>query len=299
MKYKKFNASDSIIIFSESRGGSTWLMEMLRDALNICINWEPLHVNSGVVPIEFKLGWRPFIPKENSDDIYKSLFRNIHEFKIHSKWTRQYLSLKQLIRSKQVLVKYVRANLLVPYLLDKFEFRYPPIFLIRHPIDTCLSQIKAFGNPEDDFIEAEISNSLNNDRFIEHRDYIKQLETRLEKRIALWCMNNCTTINQLKEYHLHIVFYSDLIQSPRKELENILGTYELSSSTEKLSEAKLRKASSTDFNNEYSSEVDKQLHKNFETLDNSEKDKIQKIFDYFDFKLFTAYSPFPKKENHK
>ena len=70
LKSKKFNAADSIILFSEARGGSTWLMEMLRETLNVCINWEPLHVNSGVVPKENKLGWRPFIPKDNIDDSY-------------------------------------------------------------------------------------------------------------------------------------------------------------------------------------------------------------------------------------
>ena len=296
LKYKKFNAADSIILFSEARGGSTWLMEMLRETLNVCINWEPLHVNSGVVPKENKLGWRPFIPKENIDDSYRTLFTNIHKFKIHSKWTRKYLTLKQLFRSKQVLVKYVRANLLVPYLLENFEYKYPPIFLLRHPIDTCLSHIRAFGDLENRSIESQISDFIYNDRLLEYKDYVSQLDTRLEKKIALWCLNNCSTINKLNEYNLHIVFYSDLVLSPKKELENILVKYNSGISTEKLTEGKLRKASSTDFNNEYNHTVEKQLHKNFEILDNSEKDKIQMIFDYFDFQLYTAYSPFPNKD---
>ena len=38
LKTKNFKSSDSIIIFSEERGGSTWLMEMLSDTLDICIN---------------------------------------------------------------------------------------------------------------------------------------------------------------------------------------------------------------------------------------------------------------------
>ena len=63
---KNFNVENSIIIFSEARGGSTWLMEILSTIPKTAINWEPLHVKNGVVPKKLNWGWRPYIHKESN-----------------------------------------------------------------------------------------------------------------------------------------------------------------------------------------------------------------------------------------
>jgi hypothetical protein len=86
------------------------------------------------------------------------------------------------------------------------------------------------------------------------------------------------------------------MRNPKAELEKIMRTYGLGISAKHIPEAKFRKASATDFNGEYSADVDWQLQKNFEKLDQSDLDKIQKIFDNFDFRLYTAYAPLPNKE---
>ena len=62
IRFKNFKTKDSIIISSETRGGSTWLMEMLNTSPHTIINWEPLHELKGVIPKHYKWGERPFIP---------------------------------------------------------------------------------------------------------------------------------------------------------------------------------------------------------------------------------------------
>ncbi|WP_274475275.1 sulfotransferase family protein [Mangrovimonas aestuarii] len=298
LKTKKFNSTESIVIFSEARGGSTWLMEMLRDSLDLCINWEPLHPELGAVPKDYSLGNRPFIIENDPNFRYKELFKDIFEFKTHAFWNRKYLTLTQLIRGKQVLVKFVRANLLVPYILKNFNFKYPPIFLLRHPIDVCLSKIRVNHKSLVNTHEMEIPNWLNNDRFVKHKDYVDKLETRLEKEIAVWCINNAPVLNKLAYYNLHTIFYSDILIDPKKEMEKLFINYQIDNYEEKLSKINFRKASST--NNRkgfgYQSDVTGQLYKNFEALDLEMKNRIQEIFDYFDLKVFTAYSPLPEKE---
>ena len=49
-KSKRFQLQESIIICSETRGGSTWLISILSNIPNTCINWEPLHEKRGVSP---------------------------------------------------------------------------------------------------------------------------------------------------------------------------------------------------------------------------------------------------------
>lgn len=296
---KKFRPEDSIIIFSEARGGSTWLMEILNKIPRTCINWEPLHKEKGVVSKELNWGLRPYIPKGDQNEVYHNLIKRILSFKICSKWSTIYLKIKDLIKYKIVITKFVRANLLLPYIMNNFKFHNKPILLIRHPIDVCISQIKAFDDDKNNTLE--IPHSINNNRFIEHKDFIQTLETQLEYKIANWCLNNCLLLQDIETLNkVTIVFYSDLIMKPREETLRILKTLNCvnETNTRKILESiNFRKPSKTDFKNNLISDPEKQLNKNFEKLNNSEKDSIQNIFKNFKFKLFDAYQPFPKKRH--
>ncbi len=299
LRIKNFSAFETIIIFSEARGGSTWLMEMLNDTLEICINWEPLHVEKGVVPKAYNFGWRPFIPRAAKNEDYSLLFENIHEYKVYSNWTLSRLKFSKLIRSKQVLVKYVRANMLIPYILERFQFKHAPILLIRHPIDICLSQMKAFSKHQKIEGGFKVPECINNQRFIENKEYLNQLTTDLEKAIAIWCLNNCYTINQISRLeNLHIIYYADLLLYPEKEIEKYLFKNKLEKYSKNLGKVNFRKVSSTDFNGEFRTDSNEQLFKNFRMLNKEVKLNVQKIFDHFELKLFTAFSPFPLKDSY-
>ena len=294
LKLRRFESSETIIIFSEARGGSTWLMEIIREIVPVCINWEPLHVQNGVVSKSEKFGWRPFIPQTEASSKYRLLFQKIHEYRVSTKWTVKYLSVADTIKSKYVLTKYVRANLLVPYLVQQFDFKHKPIFLIRHPIDTCLSQIRAFHKGKTR-TKPEIPDCINNERYIEHAEFLASLETDLELKIAEWCINNCLTINKLDASTTCVTFYSDLLLDPEQEVIRILASIGLEEYTSNLDAVNFRKPSSTDFRNDLSESIEIQLNKKIETLDISVKHRIQMIFDYFDFTLYSAYTSKPDK----
>lgn len=298
LKFKNFKTSNNIIIFSDPRSGSTWLMEMLAIILPATINWEPLHVTEGVVPQRYNFGWRPYIPMENRNNAYYSLFNKIHKFKIHTKWTRSYiLSLRKLIKSQFVLIKYVRANLLISFLLKNFNFKYKPILLLRHPVDIYQSQIKTFGY-NNKISKYELPNAINSERYIAHIDYLNEMDSVLERCIALWCIDFQIISNQLEanKDKICIVFYSDLVKNPSKELEKVLNTLGLKKYVASINNVAFSKASSTAYKDNFKTSQEQQLYKNFNILDKNTKDKIQSIFDYFDFKLFSASSPLPNKK---
>ena len=194
---KKFKASNAIIIFSEARGGSTWLMEILAKTLPLCINWEPLHNDRGVLPKDKNFGWRPFIPENNKDPFNEYLFKKIHSFKLRSDWTMTFLDFESAIKSKYVLTKYVRANRLVPYILKNFKFKRKPIYLFRHPLDVCLSQIKAFDKGKE-FNMPQWEG--------DHKAFLDTLETELEAKIANWCLSNCSSIKYLDTRKLCVIY---------------------------------------------------------------------------------------------
>ena len=300
LKFKRFQLQDSIIIFSETRSGSTWLMSLLSIIPNTCINWEPLHKNKGVVPKIYSFGDRPFISKDNKDKKYFILFKTILTLKASSQWTRKHLTISSLFSSKMVITKFVRANLLIPYILKIFKFNKKPIFLIRHPIDICSSQNKSnfsesFHNK---YKKENIPNDINKPIFEKHFAFLNKLDTDLEIRIALWCINNISTLNNSDIFSkMFVVYYYDLILNPKSQLEKIyknLGIEEVL--YKNFNFIDFKKPSSTARANQSYDDANYQLNKNIKILSPLQKNNIQKIFDYFNFKLFDAYSADPKKQ---
>lgn len=295
---KKFNLEDSIVIFSEARGGSTWLMELLNEIPNTCINWEPFRVGRGVFPLQLKFGKRPYIPQYDKNVKYRKMIEKMLNFSISSSWTRKYLTVSTLWNSKIIITKFVRANLLIPYLLENFQFNRPPIMLLRHPIDISISRMKTWTNHTINLHNIEIPNCINNERFIKYSEYINQLDTPLEVAVATWCINNAPIVNQLHTFdNLLVVFYSDLLLDPQEEFRRIVKELKIDSMSEDILESiQYRKASSTAIKGLYIATPEEQLQKNFKKLDNNTKDKIQNIFDHFEIKIFDAYSFSPKKK---
>ena len=70
LKHKRFKLHNAILLFSDPRGGSTWLMEALSQLPRTIPNREPLQGYNGVVPKEFGFGWYPLIPIENRERKY-------------------------------------------------------------------------------------------------------------------------------------------------------------------------------------------------------------------------------------
>lgn len=239
-------------------------MELLDQCLDVAIAWEPLHVSSGVVPSAFGWGWRPDVRPGDLTKDHRGLFNAIHSYELHNDWTRSKLTPSAARTAEQVLVKYVRANKLIDALLDTIDFHHPPIFLLRHPIDTCISQMRSFGGPE----------------------------RSLEDRIAEWCETNGPIIDRLPELDLTVVHYEDLVLHPRQELERILGASGLTPTTD-LAELDVERASATDFNRELQSDRSQQLHKNISQMSNDEKTRIQQIFDRHSLHTYSAFDPLP------
>ena len=293
---KQFKAEEGILIFSEARGGSTWLMEVLSNIPKTVINWEPLHVNKGVIPAKYNWGWRPFISEENKNSDFLKTIQQLLAFKIHTSWTLRFCGIKKLIRSKIVITKFVRANLLLPFILKNVELKHKPILLLRHPIDTCLSQMKTFKQDYNTIKPSELPTTINNARYIEHQNYLKQLQTPLEYKVANWCLNNVSTLNHKEAINKSIiVFYEDLVLDPSTEFKRILIELELGTDSDSiLTSVSFTKASRTNYQGELKNDPKEQLYKNFKQLDSKVKEDIQKVFNYFNFTLYDAYSPYPK-----
>lgn len=305
LKFKKYNIENSIIIFSEPRGGSTWLMEIFNELPNTIVNSEPLHANSGVVPKIFNFGWYPFLPMQFSEPKFKLFFFNIFSFKIFNKWTTSFVSFKNILGSKIVITKFVLANQLLAWISYNFgnKLNHKPIYLVRHPIPTCVSQLKTFHNikgnklfellsESDKFI---VPNSIFNERFKIYECYINSLNSRIERHIALWCINNGNLLNEVDRNNWVTLFYEDLIIKPETEIFNLLTLIKFNFNKKDLEKINFRKPSHSNFNKDFKKDVNEQISSSLNSFALCELQKIQAVLDYFNIKIYSAFSPNPIK----
>ncbi len=291
--YKKYKVKDSIIIFSEKRGGSTWLLEVISNLPKTTVNWEPLN-GLGVVPKDFNFGENPHIPFDNDDSKYIKLFDKILTFKISSNYTLSYCRAKTLLASNKVITKFVGANMISEWLLYNFNFNTKPIFLIRNPIDCCISQLLAFKRHYKGRIKSRLPLSLNNKRFLKHQKYLSSLEDDLEYQIGLWLINNMEVIKSERvREDCTIVYYEELIINPDQEFKKLFDN--LGYNEEIIKKIDFKRPSDSDFKGGFDPDPNKQLFKNLDRLSANTKIKIQNIYDYFNFKLYDVTSPFPRK----
>lgn len=300
LKFKKFKIEDGIIICGEPRSGTTWVLDLLEKIPNTFTHWEPFRQEDGVVPKEWKWGDRIFIPKEDKNEKYYQIISNSLSLKIFTPATIRInqQSVLSVIQSKFLITKFVRINLLLPYIVSNFKFKNKPILILRHPIDTCLSQMNAFSYNR--IFPRKIPDWLNNERYLKETEYLQSLSSALEYNIALWCINNCPLLeDKATLQRLNIVLYSDLVLNPKQETRRIFSELHCINSQEiesLIRSINFRQASMTDFKKNFIPNPKKQLEKNINNLSENEKQSIQKVFDHFGLKLYDAYSVFPKKE---
>lgn len=295
LKFKTFQTKKSIIICSYPRSGSTWIMEQILTYPHTIVNWEPLHVEKGVVPKSFFLGEKPSIPIVSKNSVYKLFFDSTFRFKNHNQWSTWYCGFKQVINAKFVITKFVRANNLLPWFVNTFDFDYKPIFLLRHPIPTSLSVIKSFANNTSSLLVFEPPNTLNNDRYLAYIDYINTLQTRLEQQVAIWCIDNIKIINHKDKDKWLSIYYEDFILQPKESLIEVFEVWNLKFDRKKLESINFKKASRTVYDKkDLKEDVNLHIESYLKKINKDELQRIQDILDFFKIKNYSAFDPYPK-----
>lgn len=216
---------NNIIISGEPRGGTTWLMELLLDDRK-CIIWEPLHP---VVLKKFSinnfhndLGHIPYIPYNEKWDEAKIFFNDLfHGFLPHGLNYNLFYGRKHFNHAESLLIKFCRANILLPWLTKEFP-NIKPIYLIRHPLSVISSQLRhnAFeelGNTKNIF---EIQESKFNDIFKKHENQIKLINNRISMFANWWSIMNVIPYNH-KDKNWLTIAYESLYLRPEFELKRI------------------------------------------------------------------------------
>ena len=283
--FKRSKAEDQILIFSDPRGGSTWLTEIIKSIPGTAIIWEPLHLSYVHQLSDLNFGWRQYIPEGIEWPQAEILFEKILKGKIINEWTMLYSSLSNYLSANTFIIKFCRGNMLLPWITGTFNLKYQPIYMVRHPFAVVNSQLKQGGwnKISNSF---EIPNTPYNDCFNIHSAFLKTLTTKEERLTAVWCITNNIPLNHPNNNSKWItVYYERLLLHPNHEIQRIFNTWNIP--VPKDIEITYQKKSSTTKGEMNSNDPEIQLAKWQRELTELQLNKMQRVLDYFEI---TCYS---------
>lgn len=276
--------SQQLLLFCNPRGGSTWLTEVLARNLKVPVLWEPLHLRYGPEFAGIYFSWEQIIPEfaewPEAEAAYGRLFRG----RILNPWYCRVSSPEAVARSRQMLIKFCRANGHLPWLTRKFSFRFPPVLLLRHPFAVVASQlnhsgfagvdgkIRRAGEPFGECVE-------------QHRDFLDTLDTRAERQVASWCLQNREPLKCAPADRRWVtIFYEDLLQDPQGQVSRVLQAW--GHSMKELSNDMFRIPSATTVGESKVDDVDRQISKWRNSFSPQTIDRMLRVLDYFEIYVY-------------
>lgn len=283
---------ENIILFSEPRSGSTWVMNLLQQIPETAVIWEPEHPDYGV--LDPKLGFNSdiqYIPKDAQWKAAKEEYSKILSGQKLSKWSIEQSPFRDWLKARQLIVKFVRATALMPWLLKEFKFKHKPIFLIRHPMAVVYSQIRAFFEDEP-FEKFSLPQQPYQDFIDQHKAFLQTLTTKLEVRLAFWCLNNKVILQEPKDHFIRI-HYEDILLEPESTLKRLFEQLQIPVPESIFQQ--LNKPSVTDFKKDLKKDPKAQIEKWTKAFSEEDKKKAQRVLDHFGIKVYSATDPYPKR----
>lgn len=237
LKIEKFNKecaetgslsdfSKHIIVAGEPRGGTTWLMEMLM-ADDQAIVWEPLHQQhlKKLYGEQFAddIGFMPYIPEHVDWPKVESFFSDLFSGHLPVGLRRTFTYDKHLKDARRLLIKFCRANMMLPWLTDKFP-NLRPVYIVRHPLAVIASQyrMKAFEGMGEIHNIFDAQKSRYTDIFDKHADKINAINSKEAMFANWWAISNVIPLTHPDNNKKWLtVSYESLFLNPQKELDRI------------------------------------------------------------------------------
>jgi len=211
----RFDERDVFMITSSPRSGSTLLGQVLGAIPDSCNLFEPLHL--GEVPEAKAAGfsWRTFVPRDQEWIEGETYLRSVFQGRIVNKWTAREISCRQACNSKKLIVKFVRANRLLPWICHTFEIP-TPIFLLRHPCAVIASQLKyGWRNARRPDIPPYLADCP------KFQASLAETEGDEEFLSALWALDQLPALMAPAPHPWIMITYEELLLRPEETLLNI------------------------------------------------------------------------------
>jgi hypothetical protein len=277
-RFKTFDSSEALMIFSDPRGGSTWLNEILGEIKGTTGVWEPLALTYGNRFRSIGFGWRQIIPETGQWPEAKRLFNSLLKGKLVAKDTVAKTSPLKWVRGERLLIKFCRGNNLLFWIQANFELKYKPVYLVRHPGAVIASQLVHPGWRGREF-HFEIPDMPFNELYVEHSAFLKTFKHYYEWLAAIWCITNGELLKHRNSGKFIFITYENMVINPEKEIGRIFTDWNISISQSV--QSRFYRASKTSSSSLVLEDNEAQLSKWMDFFSKVELERIQEILNYF------------------
>lgn len=290
LRARSFSAQDSIFIFSEPRGGSTWLMEVISNIPNTATIFEPFHSHYGALDVytwgdHFTIDQKWPEGKAGIDKIINANKFDSYQLE-RAPWYK-------LLSAKQLIFKCVMGTSILPWMAKEYQFNYKPILILRHPLSVASSTLQNLYK-RDTILNVDhkwVPSGYNLELYNKHKDLFAEDSPMIDQLIARWCINNHYILQQTSQDWIQI-HYEHMLLFPIRTLNEIFGAWDIDPSTEIWT--KIDKPSHSDFKNDFRSNKEEQLRKWLKSYTLKELEHFQSILDRFGIDIYRMNDPNPQ-----
>ena len=202
-------------LLSSGRSGSTWLGSALHSLPDTRMIFEPFHVRSGVPSLT---GYRySYIPPESDNEPIVAGVTSLLAGSSWNSWIEQFNPVGKLTFHRRLL-KEVRINLLLPFLLKKFQdCRF--VLLIRHPAAVAQSQTRLGWNLAPERLLKQ--SGLDGADWMPDMRKLQLSDDPFERNLAFWAIENRIAFDAAREAAIPIVFYEEVCIDPASQLARL------------------------------------------------------------------------------
>jgi hypothetical protein len=178
--------------------------------------WEPLFLDAD--PELGRIGFteRTYIAPDAERPDMESYLRRVLTGRVLNRWTLGHTNLRQIYRVRRWIVKFVRANMLLPWLIRRFPVRRP-LLIIRHPCAVVASQSRIGA-----WQKATISDCPELfDAFPHLRPICARMKTQVEILAARWCLDYFVPLTTPPPHPWQTIPYERLVRDGPRELERV------------------------------------------------------------------------------
>lgn len=219
-----YRMRETLVVAGSRRSGSTWLMELLETLPGYRTVFEPFHPNWYPKFRKLSIPYDPYVPLPDDYLPLEGYLEMVFTGRAWAAFPFRYGNLLKRLTSSKLLVKFVRANTILPWIASTFKLR-AIYFIIRHPCGTIASQL-ATGYYSRITKEQFLNEVLKVPELADNRELMKKLsgiDSQIELLAAIWAFENYVPLASQTSSPWYTVVYERLITDPEEELASIFG----------------------------------------------------------------------------
>lgn len=226
---RQYDLKDTLIIAGTTRSGSTWLAEIVSAHPEAGQIFEPLSPTNVREARKCGFTFNTFLEPGSQWPAGKVYLDKVLRGQVLTPWTTSQIPVCKAKNIRFLVIKFVRANLLLGWLARNFPVR-PPALIIRHPCAIVASESRRFPLPN---IDALLKSQFFN-KYPYLKERCKDLSLPEEARALKWCMRYYASLALPAPYPFVLITYEALVRRGEEELGRLYKKWGMSVSQEAL-----------------------------------------------------------------